>query len=151
MLQGVWKTNLMKSKIDINFRAKMLLWQLKYDSLPSFFFSFLVFSGGSILYTNLVVMIRSLGTSLRVGVFSHSKPHLVHVLKFTSHFTNQSLKNHNHHKHLENSYMPCQQADVSSWASRLTTSLWSALCINTYVQVQCVLAVSQCTFAAHYI
>ena len=88
------KTNLMKSKIDINFRAKMLLWQLKYDSLPSFFFSFLVFSGGSILYTNLVVMIRLLGTSLRVSVFSHSKPHLVHVLKFTSHFTNQSLKNH---------------------------------------------------------
>ena len=74
MLQGVWKTNLMKSKIDINFRAKMLLWQLKYDSLPCFFsFSFFVFSGGSILYTNLVVMIRSLGTSLRVGVFSLHK------------------------------------------------------------------------------
>ena len=35
------KTNLMKSKIDINFRAKMLLWHLKYDSLPCFFsFSF---------------------------------------------------------------------------------------------------------------
>ena len=43
---GREKTNLMKSKIYINFRAKLLLWQLKYDSLPCFsssFSSFLYF------------------------------------------------------------------------------------------------------------
>ena len=67
----------------------------------SFLFCF-VFSGGNISYTNLVVMIRSLRTSIRVGVFSQPKLHSLHVLKFTFH----SIRIITITKHLEDSYMP---------------------------------------------